>query len=145
MLSSGPAHPGAGVRHRAGSLLPGALPPGLEVPPQGMELVTSWLREQREVPRAYGVGSRGVATNMSTDDTANWPLHQGVARLPTPTCVATSDCPGGNSRSLEQGIFLPFTGVLDGIGGQESAGSEATRPAAWEPGATLLCSVRNAH
>lgn len=31
----GPAHPGAGVRHRAGSLLPGALPPGLEVPPKG--------------------------------------------------------------------------------------------------------------
>lgn len=27
-------------------------------PSQGMELVTSWLREQREVPRAYGVRSR---------------------------------------------------------------------------------------
>ena len=35
------------------------------------------------------------ATDTSTGDIANWSLHWGVARLPTPTCVATSDCPGG--------------------------------------------------
>lgn len=31
----GPVHPGAEVRHRAGSLLPETLPPGLEFPPKG--------------------------------------------------------------------------------------------------------------
>lgn len=109
-------------------------------PSQGMELVTSWLREQREVPRAYGVGSR------------EWP--QTCPQMTLPTGHFTREWPGCprqlvwpppiaqvGTQVFRAGNLPPIHRWHWGAGGS----ADAQRPQdlqPGEPGATLLCSVR---
>lgn len=106
-------------------------------PFQGMELMTSWLWEQSEVPRAYDVGSReGPQTHPqvtlpTSHFTREWPGCP--RRLVWPPLIVQV-----GFRSSEQGLFLPFT---DGAGsgrGAEAQRPQDLQPGSWEPPLCVL-------
>lgn len=113
VLSSGSCSPrGWGSGTEQGLCFQEHCPQVWRSPPQGMELVTSWLRGRGV--QGIWCGEQGVATNMSTDDTAShlqgWPgCHAnlcGHLRLPR-----------WELRSSEQGNLPPIHRWHWGAGG----------------------------